>query len=36
MRHGAKFPPVVVFRGDGKDSYWLADGFHRFVACDQL
>ena len=36
MRQGAKFPPVVVFRSDGRDSYWLADGFHRFAACDQL
>jgi hypothetical protein len=32
MRHGAKFPPVVAFSNDGRDSYWLADGFHRFEA----
>jgi uncharacterized ParB-like nuclease family protein len=36
MLQGAKFPPVVVFRSDGRDSYWLADGFHLFAACDQL
>ena len=36
MRQGAKFPPIVVFRDDDRDSYWLADGFHRFAACDQL
>ena len=36
MRQGAKFPPVVAFRGDDRDSYWLTDGFYRFAACDQL
>lgn len=30
MGAGAKFPPVVVFF-DGKH-YWLADGFHRYLA----
>ena len=30
LKAGAKFPPVTVFF-DGS-VYWLADGFHRFVA----
>lgn len=30
MREGATFPPVRVFREDGK--LWLADGFHRVEA----
>lgn len=30
MQEGDKFPAVVVFH-DGSD-YWLADGFHRFMA----
>jgi hypothetical protein len=30
LKAGAKFPPVVIFF-DG-DTYWLADGFHRYVA----
>jgi len=30
---GAKMPPVVVFF-DGSD-YWLAEGFHRFLACQR-
>jgi hypothetical protein len=36
MLQGDKFPPVVLFGSDDRDSYWLADGFHRFAACDQL
>jgi ParB-like chromosome segregation protein Spo0J len=34
MAAGDAFPPVVVFH-DG-DSYWLADGFHRFSAARAL
>jgi hypothetical protein len=30
LKAGAKFPPVTVFF-DG-NAYWLADGFHRYVA----
>jgi hypothetical protein len=30
LQAGAKFPPVTVFF-DG-DSFWLADGFHRYMA----
>ena len=30
LKAGAKFPPVTVFF-DGS-VYWLADGFHRYVA----
>jgi uncharacterized ParB-like nuclease family protein len=30
MERGDEFPPIDVFH-DG-DSYWLADGFHRFIA----
>src|SRR5262245_57326482 len=30
---GLRFPPIIVF-SDGK-SYWLADGFHRFLAARQ-
>jgi hypothetical protein len=31
MREGAKFPPIEIFF-DGCD-YWLADGYHRYLAC---
>jgi len=34
MADGATFPPVVAFH-DGAD-YWLADGFHRLAAAQQL
>jgi N6-adenosine-specific RNA methylase IME4/ParB-like chromosome segregation protein Spo0J len=34
MQDGALFPPVTVFY-DG-DTYWLADGFHRFAAVKRL
>lgn len=34
MERGEPFPPVVLFF-DGSD-YWLADGFHRFAAAEQL
>jgi hypothetical protein len=36
MVQGAKFPPVVLFRDDDRDSYWLADGFHLFAVSDHL
>lgn len=34
MRDGATFPPIILYH-DG-DSYWLADGFHRFAAWKQV
>jgi hypothetical protein len=34
MKRGDKFPPPVVFY-DG-ETYWLAEGFHRFVAAQSL
>ncbi len=34
MASGVEFPPLVVFY-DGQ-SYWLADGFHRYVAAIRL
>ncbi|PWJ80603.1 ParB-like nuclease family protein [Pseudaminobacter salicylatoxidans] len=33
IKAGATFPPIVVFY-DGK-AHWLADGFHRFHACQR-
>ena len=33
-KNGAKFPPAVVFYDGSK--YYLADGFHRYLACQQL
>jgi uncharacterized ParB-like nuclease family protein len=32
QRQGAKLPPVVLYHEKDGDSYWLADGFHRFHA----
>jgi len=26
----------MVFRDEGRGSYWVADGFHRFADCDRL
>lgn len=34
MQEGDQFPPVVVFH-DG-ENYWLADGFHRLKAAEQI
>jgi len=34
IKAGAEFPPVIVFH-DGTD-HWLADGFHRFHAHNQI
>ncbi len=34
MRDGAQFPPITVFH-DGTD-YWVADGFHRVKAAEQI
>lgn len=34
MERGAVFPPITVFY-DGS-TYWLADGFHRFLAAKRL
>lgn len=31
---GAKFPPIVVFRGPDGGRLWLADGFHRVRAAE--
>ena len=33
--HGAKFPPLDVFQGRDGD-YYLADGFHRFLAAKHV
>lgn len=30
MRQGNQFPPIIIYYDEGK--YWLADGFHRFLA----
>jgi hypothetical protein len=34
MENGAEFPPVTVYF-DGAD-YWLADGFHRYLAAKRI
>jgi len=34
MKDGATFPPVIVFHDS--TSYWLADGYHRFLATKTL
>jgi ParB-like chromosome segregation protein Spo0J len=34
MAAGAVFPPIVVFF-DGAE-FWLADGFHRLIAAEEL
>lgn len=34
MLNGAQFPPIVVFFDGAK--YWLADGFHRFLAAQRI
>lgn len=33
MREGATFPPIVAYYDGSK--YWLADGFHRFLAAQR-
>lgn len=33
MREGAQFPPIVAYYDGSK--YWLADGFHRFLAAQR-
>jgi ParB-like chromosome segregation protein Spo0J len=32
QREGAQLPPVVLYHDKDGDTYWLADGFHRFHA----
>jgi uncharacterized ParB-like nuclease family protein len=32
QREGAELPPVVLYHDKDGDTYWLADGFHRFQA----
>ena len=34
MKDGATFPPIVVFHDSA--SYWLADGYHRYLAAKTL
>jgi len=34
MAAGAEFPPIVAFYDGSK--YWLADGFHRFLAAQRI
>jgi hypothetical protein len=31
---GKTLDPVILFRRPEKDQYWLADGFHRVLACE--
>jgi hypothetical protein len=34
MQNGAQFPPIAVYFDGAK--YWLADGFHRFLAAQRI
>jgi len=36
MDRGDTLPPVVVYRDDEADGFWLADGWHRVLAAERL